>query len=85
VCSSDLQAESVLPICQGVVLWLNSVPGPEVAPLIERVEQSAGVRAGLLIGDDRAAEAVRPLLTGHRWRLLSRQPPSLAAVLGLLG
>ncbi len=81
------QVEAIVPVCAGVLLWLDQVDERElIRRIVERLEASSGPAAGVLVATTpAAAEAASELTAGtSKWRTSTHAPQSLLGVLRLL-
>lgn len=81
------QVEGILPLCAGVLLWLESAEDRElIAGLIERLETTRSATAGVLVAQHPEKQGmILGLVTGKkRWQSSSHAPQSLIGVFRLL-
>ncbi len=81
------QMEAIVPVCAGVLLWLDQAEEKElIRGVVQRLESASGPAAGVLIAASPAArEAAEELAAGTaKWRTSSHAPRSLLGVLRLL-
>ncbi len=81
------QVEAIVPVCAGVLLWLDQVEERElIRRIVERLEAAHGPAAGVLVATTpAAAEAASELTAGTtKWQTSTHAPQSLLGVLRLL-
>ncbi len=81
------QVEAIVPVCAGVLLWLDQVEERElIRRIVSRLEAASGAAAGVLVATTPAASDVASELTAgtSKWRTSTHAPQSLLGVLRLL-
>ncbi len=81
------QVEAIVPVCAGVLLWLDQVEERElIRRIVDRLEAASGPAAGVLVATTPAAAEVAAELTAgtSKWRTSTHAPQSLLGVLRLL-
>ncbi len=81
------QMEAIVPVCAGVLLWLDQAEEKElVRRVVERLEATGGPASGVLIATSPTAfEAASELTAGTtKWQTSTHAPRSLLGVLRLL-
>ncbi len=81
------QMEAIVPVCAGVLLWLDDVAERElVGRVIRRLEAASGSAAGLIVACNPAASEAATELTADttKWRVSTHAPKSLLGVFRLL-
>ncbi len=81
------QMEAIVPVCAGVLLWLDQAEERElIQRVVHRLEAASGAAAGVLVATTPAASEVAAELTAEtsKWRISTHAPQSLLGVLRLL-
>ncbi len=81
------QVEAIVPVCAGVLLWLDQAEESErIKRIVERLEAVSGPASGVLVATSPAArEAAEQLAAGTgKWQISTHAPQSLLGVLRLL-
>lgn len=81
------QVEAIVPVCAGVLLWLDKAEDKElIRRVVERLEAAHGGAVGMLIAANPTAAAAAAELTAKttKWKTSSHAPRSLIGVLRLL-
>ena len=81
------QVEAIVPVCAGVLLWLDQVEERElIRRIVDRLEAASGPAAGVLVATTPAATEITAELTAgaSKWRTSTHAPQSLLGVLRLL-
>ncbi len=81
------QVEAIVPVCAGVLLWLDQAEERElIQRVVNRLEAASGPAAGVLVATSPAASAAAAELTAgtSKWQTSTHAPQSLLGVLRLL-
>jgi CheY-like chemotaxis protein len=81
------QIAAILPGCAGVLAWIESAEGAELAgPVVQRLEATGGRASGMLVAGTAAVQKEAERLSGgsRRWRTSPHAPKSLLGLFRLL-
>ncbi len=81
------QVEAIIPVCAGVLLWLDQAAEAKlIRRIVERLEAASGPASGVLVATSPAAVEAASELTSQttKWQTSTHAPQSLLGVLRLL-